>query len=816
MMNQMKMMLLLLLVSLGIQMNITINEINYPKCVNSIIKFSSFGINGKSDEKLKENLIFVLYLTGSKTKYTAFCYFLGNQEPIDMAKENEDNKFTNNTEPSMVLGTETVIDLNSDFMISYTDLNTENTNLITSHTDLITSYSDSISKNTRILENDENQNLAIINLNGGCLIMDNIPNQEEIGINNNTSLIKSSENITFKDNFLNITLKECTANLSDYESDLNISFSQINNFKYLRDKKVVLFYFYGYTFNNILKDEYIFIYVNLVINGSKKENTDIALCLAIESVITNGDKKKIGFDCEIKFITEDVDSLVFHSSKYISGIPKDETLLRPNGTMSQASDTEEIPTFKITSINYTTCAIDGNFIIIGDLDVEFKEDLSFTLQFSYPEKITANCNIKQSNKKNNVEISCKTNEKFDGEVNVKIAQQSIYDNNKIEKLLFKRYVSNDKFYCNIGMQQNEIIKKEYNIFILQVQLINNSLYIFSMIDFPITNETFFTVNITIITSKNLRNLQQSNEVIEVHSSENYDGTLDKIITLSSDEKLEKNISSIQVKELNVNNEKQNESHNIILLDNNEEILDTKIMEEKIKKREITNYYELSTNSNDILINKYEIINITLPDKYNNFILETNTPIENNKTINLTFLKDGNKDNSITCICLLSSDNKYTIPCKLNTEITKNGEYILANKMVSNEKEIIILSQENINKCKLKLNAKVEETSINKGEKEEPKIEPKIEPEIEPEKEPEKEPEQEKEKGLSIGGIIGIVIGIILAVALIIILIVLLIYKIGKRGMENRYDNASFKNFVSLNKSKDNSSFSRTKSSKKRF
>ena len=129
-------------------MNITINEINYPKCVKSIIKFSSFGINGKSDEKLKENLIFVLYLTGSKTKYTAFCYLVGNQEPIDMAKENEDNKFTNNTEPSMVLGTETVIDLNSDFMISYTDLNTENTNLITSHTDLITSYSDSISKNT--------------------------------------------------------------------------------------------------------------------------------------------------------------------------------------------------------------------------------------------------------------------------------------------------------------------------------------------------------------------------------------------------------------------------------------------------------------------------------------------------------------------------------------------------------------------------------------------------------------------------------------------------------------------------------------------
>ena len=85
--NQMKMMLLLLLVSLGIQMNITINEINYPKCVKSIIKFSSFGINGKSDEKLKENLIFVLYLTGSKTKYTAFCYLIGNQESIDMANK---------------------------------------------------------------------------------------------------------------------------------------------------------------------------------------------------------------------------------------------------------------------------------------------------------------------------------------------------------------------------------------------------------------------------------------------------------------------------------------------------------------------------------------------------------------------------------------------------------------------------------------------------------------------------------------------------------------------------------------------------------
>ena len=105
------------------------------------------------------------------------------------------------------------------------------------------------------------------------------------------------------------------------------------------------------------------------------------------TIATLGDKKNIvGYDCEIKFITEEVDSLIFHSSKFISGIPKDEILLCPvssNRTMS-----EKIPNFKITNINYTTCAIDGDFILIGDLDDEFKEDLLFILQFSYPEKTT--------------------------------------------------------------------------------------------------------------------------------------------------------------------------------------------------------------------------------------------------------------------------------------------------------------------------------------------------------------------------------------------------------------------------------------------
>ena len=448
--------LVLFLVSLTIQVNITINDMeDKSRCDFNIIRFTTFNLSATSHEEInfKENEIFFISIKGKSTSYDSLCYFPANKknstDPSDtvIINTNSDENKTTSTNSTSV--TSTIIRTNLNASISSSSIT-----------------STIINNNTiRRLDSEENvvekQNSTITNLNGSCFIFSDIQNNEEVPIKKKTVSIISSENvnITFENNFKNITFMQCGAKLSEYETDLNISYRQINNFRYLKDEKEVAFDFYGYTFNNISEKEYIIMNVNLVINGFKKEKTDTAICYPKNEVITNGDKRElVEFDCAVKYISENATSLVFHSSKYISGIPKDEALLRPVSTssnggappMSLVSNSEDAPTLKITRILPSNCGENGIFDLYGNLNNPKKEDLEFTLQFSNPEKVTANCFIEESNKTVDILILCKTNGDFYVS-SVKIPQQSIYDDKQIEQLMIEKYESNTFMNCADGI-----------------------------------------------------------------------------------------------------------------------------------------------------------------------------------------------------------------------------------------------------------------------------------------------------------------------------------------------------------------------------
>ena len=113
-----------------------------------------------------------------------------------------------------------------------------------------------------------------------------------------------------------------------------------------------------------------------------------------------------------------------------------------------------VPSFNITSIDFTDCNNNGKFILIGSLSLDMNKDLRFQLPISYPENVTAVCSMKLSNKNSNMQISCQSNENFDNEI-FKIAQISIFDDNKNEILTIEKY--EEKYDKKIICENSKII-----------------------------------------------------------------------------------------------------------------------------------------------------------------------------------------------------------------------------------------------------------------------------------------------------------------------------------------------------------------------
>ena len=343
-----------------------------------------------------------------------------------------------------------------------TDVSTTNVNTTDNTTDNTTNNTtDNTTDNTTNNKTDNTTNNNTSNTNPNIRILEesfytgdceiNVDVDEALTISNNNIEINPSEmeeGINL-DNNINLDLEKCAPkSKSDYESKLFISFKQLNNLR--KENNNLYYYFYGIITENLEKNYLITMDVNLIDKGFQEENTTSAFCLLTEDIIILEEQPKVGqFNCTISNVKDGVKSFVYHSSKVISGVPKDTALLNPEVTEQYISrgdlipvDTnstiEPKPSFTIKSIDYTDCKEKGIFTLKGDLTLKINDDLKFQLPLSYPENVTAECTIKSTDKTSDVEINCHSNENFNNSI-IKIAQNSIFDDKKNEILTIEKY-----------------------------------------------------------------------------------------------------------------------------------------------------------------------------------------------------------------------------------------------------------------------------------------------------------------------------------------------------------------------------------------
>ena len=253
---------------------------------------------------------------------------------------------------------------------------------------------------------------------------------------------------------------------------------------------------------------------------------------------------------------------------------------------------------------------------------------------------------------------------------------------------FPDFISDSVFNDDTEYQIDK--KPFFQLFILQVRLIDNYLKIYATISIKIDKEFHIEISIDSYTSNRIRNLQSASlkdHKVDLYLEEDNDIEPGKIFVLTCEERFE-NTDRILV---NLNNVNNNE-YEIKILNNDSRILDTKENEIMIKNNEIIDF---SKNLGEITINNYLIKTSSIGCEFN---LNSNKEIqEQKKDIVLNFQEENNKNNIVSANCVLSSEYKSNIPCSFDQEVTKR--YNLDSIIGSNdEKNFFLISQEEENEC----------------------------------------------------------------------------------------------------------------------
>ena len=287
--------------------------------------------------------------------------------------------------------------------------------------------------------------------------------------------------------------------------------------------------------------------------------------------------------------------------------------------------------------------------------------------------------------------------------------------------------------------------KYYIIFVVQTQIINNTLYIFIITDFDVKIGMNFTFKIVLFNkTNNLRVLENKMEEINVTSDKDY--TSNELITLKSQNNyIENNVSLIE-DEIDISHNEDESIQVTSIYNNNKKMLNTKSVEELIQKNSAVDLSKSTVNNKS---NIYTVESATSGCNFN--LLSTKEINSNIKSINLTFI--GQKSDLIANCDL--KNNEKNINCNINKEA--NGNYTLKTYQLISKEEIFTI----VGKASgLKLSCSLES-----------------------------EFEKLKSK-IGLGGVIGIILGVIFGGALIICLIIFAIYRYCKNA-QKKYKNYKF-------------------------
>ena len=289
-----------------------------------------------------------------------------------------------------------------------------------------------------------------------------------------------------------------------------------------------------------------------------------------------------------------------------------------------------------------------------------------------------------------------------------------FKNNKCLKI-----ISNCKIYGNddlcdeckegyiLDENNRNICLKKKEIFIIQVQIINNHLKIYFIISTGVEKEINIKISVELYKyNNNFRNIEESIiENLELNLFSNVIGEEPGYINeFTSEEEFNDNDRIV----VNISSEKNN-IYKLKLLNNDNKILDTEQNKKMIENKEIIDFSKIG-NSNYV-INNYIIKSIS---KGCNFDLTSDTPIKERKqNLILNFYEKDSINNNINITCLLSNENNNKIPCSLEKEIN-NKNYGLNSYIGGNNESLFYIMQDTDINFQLKCINEIEQE--NKKEK----------------------------------------------------------------------------------------------------
>jgi len=255
----------------------------------------------------------------------------------------------------------------------------------------------------------------------------------------------------------------------------------------------------------------------------------------------------------------------------------------------------------------------------------------------------------------------------------------------------KQYKSNIKCFVNKT-------RKDIKFEILQAQIIKKKLVIFMVISLAFPKELSLITKISKYNANTRRNLQKKEEEIILKTSDDSDGSSNKLIKFESEQEIiSQSQENIQIKEIAFNNDDETTSaiskHNNcqINLPKNTDFLDTGKVKTFIEEKSIPDYSKIKQDNSNInsieylYINNINGCNIELKsgNSYDTIL---------NNSINITFIEKSNKLNEVSAICSISEEKDGVIPCKINRNA--NNIYFINSEPINDNDKCIIISSTN--------------------------------------------------------------------------------------------------------------------------
>ena len=246
---------------------------------------------------------------------------------------------------------------------------------------------------------------------------------------------------------------------------------------------------------------------------------------------------------------------------------------------------------------------------------------------------------------NEVDESNSTDEVYENITTDDVSENKTTDNVS-ENITNNTIISSDNTTIDTS-NVNSTTTNEKVIIPLQIQIIDNKLIIFILSNYAMAKTQIFIFIIRVYTYNSGRFLQEyEDKKMEFTLPNNYDGSINKIIELTSKDDANENSKAVLVGSDN-NNEFE------VKLSNNKDNYDTEKVKELIKNGG-ANYSEIASNPSH-KIYQYKIASST---EGCDFYINSNEEIKNSslKNIDLNFIEIDDMDSNITAKCTLSESN----------------------------------------------------------------------------------------------------------------------------------------------------------------